>query len=293
MKIVFIGAVKFSESCLKKLISIDSKIVGVCTLEKSSFNTDHVDLKKICDENSIPAKYMNDIHTKNNIEWIKSLDPDVIFCFGWSKILKKDILNIPPLGVIGYHPAELPKNRGRHPIVWALVLGLSETASTFFFMDENADSGDIISQSKVLIQKNDNAKSLYDKITDAAMRQLEIFVPKLASCEINRTVQNHNNSNLWRKRNFNDGKIDWRMSSSSIYNLVRGLTKPYVGAHFEFLGNNISVWEVEIIMNNKLNIEPGKVIMVTKKGPIIKTGDQSVLLKHIEPKVELKKGMYI
>tara|TARA_B100001778_G_C18387638_1_gene538278 strand:- start:323 stop:805 length:483 start_codon:yes stop_codon:yes gene_type:complete len=160
-------------------------------------------------------------------------------------------------------------------------------------MDENADSGDIISQSKVLIQKNDNAKSLYDKITDAAMRQLEIFVPKLASCEINRTVQNHNNSNLWRKRNFNDGKIDWRMSSSSIYNLVRGLTKPYVGAHFEFLGNNISVWEVEIIMNNKLNIEPGKVIMVTKKGPIIKTGDQSVLLKHIEPKVELKKGMYI
>ena len=34
---------------------------------------------------------------------------------------------MPALGVIGYHPAELPKNRGRHPLIWALVLGLKKT----------------------------------------------------------------------------------------------------------------------------------------------------------------------
>ena len=47
---------------------------------------------------------------------------------------------------MGYHPAELPYNRGRHPIIWALALGLKSTASTFFYMKEGADDGDIISQ---------------------------------------------------------------------------------------------------------------------------------------------------
>lgn len=36
------------------------------------------------------------------------------------------------MGVLGYHPAKLPQNRGRHPLIWALALGLKKSASTFF-----------------------------------------------------------------------------------------------------------------------------------------------------------------
>ncbi|MFQ8877714.1 MAG: hypothetical protein ACLR7N_03875 [Roseburia hominis] len=43
--------------------------------------------------------------------------------------------------------------------------------------------------------------------------------------------------NVWRKRGKRDGEIDWRMSSRAIYNLVRALTKPYVGAHFVYRGS--------------------------------------------------------
>ena len=62
------------------------------------------------------------------------------------QINPKESLGFVHLEVIGFHLAAMPANRGRHPIIWALVLGLQETASTFFFMDEGADSGDIISQ---------------------------------------------------------------------------------------------------------------------------------------------------
>ena len=79
------------------------------------------------------------------------------------------------MGVLGYHPAELPKNRGRHPIIWALVLGLKRTASTFFFMDEGADTGDILSQYKINISKNDNAETLYNRIIEVAMKQVDEF----------------------------------------------------------------------------------------------------------------------
>lgn len=72
------------------------------------------------------------------------------------------------MGVIGFHPAALPNNRGRHPIIWALALGLNETASTFFKMDEGADTGDIVSQVKIPICESDYAADLYENIMCAA-----------------------------------------------------------------------------------------------------------------------------
>ena len=89
-----------------------------------------------------------------------------------------------------------------------ISLGLSETASTFF-MDEGADSGDILSQKKS-IDKHENASTLYAKITKTALNQIEDFIPKLISGDFQKTPQNHKKANLWRKRNINDGS-DWRM----------------------------------------------------------------------------------
>ena len=80
-------------------------------------------------------------------DWISDRRPDVIFCFGWSYLLGKEMLEDAPLGVIGYHPTALPKNRGRHPIIWALALGLAENWVDLLFHGRGADSGDILSQS--------------------------------------------------------------------------------------------------------------------------------------------------
>ena len=79
-------------------------------------------------------------------------------------MIGKDVLNIPSKGIIGNHPAELPYNRGRHPIIWALALGLESTASTFFIMNESADTGDIISQETISIKDTDYARDLYNKL---------------------------------------------------------------------------------------------------------------------------------
>ena len=58
MRIVFIGTVEFSLKALEKLIELDAGIVGVCTKEKSSFNTDYADITKVCKANQIPYKWV-------------------------------------------------------------------------------------------------------------------------------------------------------------------------------------------------------------------------------------------
>lgn len=255
MKILFIGSVAFSAHALRELIALSADVVGVCTLSASSFNADHADLTPIAKRAGIPVRETPDINSAESMDWIRARAPDVIFCFGWSRLIRAPLLAVAPLGVIGFHPAALPANRGRHPIIWALVLGLSETASTFFFMDEGVDSGDILSQVPVPIHPTDDAASLYDRITQTAMGQLRAFVPQLANGAFQRQPQDHERVNVWRKRGPADGRIDWRMSAESIHNLVRGLTRPYIGAHFELGDQHITVWRTAVEASAPPNIE--------------------------------------
>ena len=289
MKIVFIGTVEFSFKSLEILIDMGANIVGVCTKETSRFNADFVDITPLCKENNIPYKYVEDINSQENINWIDSLNPDIIFCFGWSSLIKEQLLTLTPMGVVGFHPSNLPHNRGRHPIVWALALGLKKTASTFFFMDKGADSGDILSKNDIIITYNDDARTLYDKIITTALIQIKSFVPQLEKNKYSRLAQDHTKANIWRKRTKKDGLIDFRMNSNSIYNLVRALTKPYVGAHIEHNKKDIIIWKVQEVPFEQHNIESGKVIEVDGKTILVKTYDGAIrILEHqfsILPKV--------
>jgi methionyl-tRNA formyltransferase len=293
VKILFIGTVEFSYQALIKLIALDADIAGVCTKEKSKFNSDFADLTPLCRKNNIPFKFVDDINSVENINWIKNLKPDIIFCFGWSNLIKKELLTLAPMGVVGFHPAALPQNRGRHPLIWALALGLKQSASTFFFMDEGADTGDILSQEYFDILYEDAAKSLYDKVTSVALKQIEDFLPKLQNNSFQRIKQNHNKANTWRKRGKNDGKIDFRMTANAIYNLVRALTKPYVGAYIEYKGEEISVWKVEEINFDEKNIEFGKVLENDGTRIMVKTYDKAIRIIEHDFKELPKVGEYL
>lgn len=293
LKILFIGTVEFSLRTLEKLIFLNSEIVGVCTKKSSAFNSDYVSLMPICELNNIPYLFVDDINSKEAITWIKTLAPDIIFCFGWSSLIKKELLTLAPMGVVGYHPAALPKNRGRHPLIWALALGLKESASTFFFMDEGADNGDILSQKEFSILYEDDAKSIYVKVINIALVQIEEFLPKLIDKSYIRKKQDNNLANVWRKRGKKDGVIDFRMNSNALYNLVRALTKPYVGAHIEYNGKNICVWKVEEIKYDKHNIESGKVIESGNGTIVVKTYDSAIKILEHEFETLPKIGEYL
>lgn len=293
MKIFFIGTVEFSKKALQKLIEINAQVVGVCTKEKSDFNSDFSDLTPICKENKVPYKFTDDINSKDNIAWIKSLSPDIIFCFGWSNLLNSELLTLAPMGVLGYHPAKLPQNRGRHPLIWALVLGLKQSASTFFFMNKSADRGDILSQMDFDILHSDDAQILYNRVIDIALIQIQEFVPQLENKTYQKIKQNHKKANSWRKRSKIDGEIDFRMSSQAIYNLVRALTKPYIGAHVKYKERDAIVWKVKVVKNNQDNIESGKVLESFENTILVKTDDGAIVILDHEFKELPAVGEYL
>ena len=187
----------------------------------------------------------------------------------------------------------MPINRGRHPIIWSLALGLRSIGSTFFIMDKLPDNGDIISQKNVRISNNDNAKSLYEKLIKVSQKQVVEIKGQILRKKFIRIKQSRKNGNTLRKRTIADGIIDWRMDSNSIYDLIRALTSPYVGAHFIYKGKKIKVWHAKKHKESNLNIEPGKVLISNKSLIKIKCGVGSISLIDYEPKINILVGDYL
>jgi len=287
MKIIFIGCVQFSCKLLDHLLATEDpniEVVGVVTREASSFNADFKSLVLIAKKNDIPFFIAQGNDQEAMLSWCKEKVPDVVYCFGWSYLLKEPMLKFPKLGVVGYHPTLLPQHRGRHPIIWALALGLRETGSTFFFMDDNVDSGDILSQKKIQILDSDDACSLYAKLVNVACEQMNEFTPQLISGDFKRLIQDESKASYWCKRTKEDGVINWEMSAQNIHNLVRALTRPYGGAHFNYDGKEIKVWKTEIVYENDqmMRADTGRVLADDADGIIVKCGKGSLKLLDID-----------
>ncbi len=296
LRILFIGSAESSRLLLKKCISLKLNIVGVCT-KKNSKNSDFVDLKKNIKNKKIDFKYIKKINSPSVFTWIKNKSPNLIFCFGWSEILKKKIINLPSIATVGFHPTKLPKNRGKHPIIWSLALGLKRTASSFFLIkNEKVDSGKVISQKQVVISNEDNAASLYKKIMRAAIIQLEQIIRNFKKNKI-RIINTNSKSNYWRRRYYSDGKIDWRMTAFSISNLIKALDKPYPYAHFFFKGKEIKVMKSNLISKKTPrkyeNFVPGNIILKNNSFFDVRCGSGIIRILKTNKKINLKKTNYL
>lgn len=291
---VYIGCVESSYIILKDLLQKGYIVSGIVTKEKSEFNSDFHSLKPLAEEYGIDCYCTRNVNDEETVNFIQSKSPEVIYCFGWSNLIGKKILDVPSYGVIGLHPTAIPMNRGRHPIIWALALGLTKTASSFFVMDENADTGDVVSQTDIMIDYDDDAQSLYNKVLDTAKMQVIELTKQIENGRLNRIPQNTKLGNTWRKRGRMDGQIDWRMSCDGIYNLVRALTHPYVGAHFVYKEKDYKVWKCKVhITDEYANIEPGKVVKINSNNSfIVKAYDGLVYVLNCDA-ISIKEGEYL
>ena len=198
--------------------------------------------------------------------------------------MKRELLEIPSKGCIGLHPTLLPERRGGAPINWPIIDGLSKSAVTFLYLDEGLDSGDIIVQRKFEISLEDTTKTILQKITDIAVQLIKGYYPLLAEGKALRKPQDHSKATYTRRRRPEDGFIDWKRTSLSIYNWVRALTTPFPGAFTYWEGKKVIIWESQLPKGYKprFKVQPGEVLdILDQKGIIVATADSCILVKDV------------
>ncbi len=60
---------------------------------------------------------------------------------------------MPRLGIVNGHPSLLPRYRGPFPIAWAIRNGETEIGMTFHLMDAAFDTGNVLAQKAVPLQR--------------------------------------------------------------------------------------------------------------------------------------------
>lgn len=272
-----IGCVELSKRLFDVAVRSPAvEVVAVVSREQSPRNSDFFSLGPPAQEHGIPVHMARGRDDKEIRDFFIQQRVDLGLCVGWSYLLSDEVIRIASKGFIGYHPSELPKNRGRHPFIWALALGLKETASTFFMLETNADEGPVLDQQRVLIEQGDDARRLYDKIAKVAEAQLESILPAYIEGVLQPVSQDTELANNWRKRSAADGRIDWRMNFEAIDCLVRALRPPYPGATCGYEGHDIVISMVAPGPDAPTNIEPGKVLGVNGRELIVKCWGGSV-----------------
>lgn len=282
MKIIFIGGVEYSKELLLYILKKGWKISILFSYNESKkkFYSDYACFDEISKEYGIKHVKVNNINDAENIQLIKKTNPDLILVMGWSQLLKSDLIQIPRLGVIGSHPTELPKYRGRAPIPWSIIKELNESALTFFYIQDGVDDGDILDQRKFVIDIYDDATSIYKKIIDIGKEMLDENLLKISQGKSKRKKQN---SELfienWPKRTPADGKIDWEKTAHEIHNLIRAITHPYPGAFTFFKHSKLIIWKSIFSQEKSKGI--GKIMEINKDGIKIGTGEGTIIIKDI------------
>lgn len=161
----------------------------------------------------------------------QKLSPDLIFCRSYSLLIPDAVLKTVNDNAINLHPALLPKNRGPNPIQWAIIKGEIQTGVTLHCMNQDFDSGDIITQQKVEIAFEDTWVDLKDKLFTAAQELLSKELPKILSGQIQRVSQDEKQASQNSRITSDFPQIDFKtMSDLQIYNLIRAQVSPLQGA---------------------------------------------------------------
>jgi methionyl-tRNA formyltransferase len=259
--IVFLGEDSFSNIVLISLFKAGYKIPLVITPWYN--NEIHKRLENTALSNGAEYIREKNINSKNIIEKVKNIKPDLLISSHFEKLIKKELINIPSLGCLNLHPSLLPFYKGMSPQHWPIINGEKKTGITIHFIDESIDTGNIILQKEINL--NDN---MY--VSDLQLLWTKMY--QTIMCEAIKMVINGNKGekqqttagSYFGKLKPEQCEINVSKGIKSAYNLIRGVSLPYHGAYIQIDNKKLIIWQAEIIADKPETII-GKIIERQRK----------------------------
>jgi len=141
---------------------------------------------------NIPLERIQNVNNKSFIDYLKTLELDLIVSFSAPSIFKEELLNIPKEGCINLHCSYLPQYSGILPSFWVLYYDEKETGVTVHYMDNKIDNGKILAQQKVEISPSTSwldliikTKRIGGELMIDVLSNLESYVSQIKRNEVN------------------------------------------------------------------------------------------------------------
>ena len=233
-KIIFMGTAQFAIPCIDNIKKNNFNLLAVVTSPDKpagrGLKISESPVKEYAKKHQLNLLQPVNLKDSKFINQIKTLKPDLIVVVAF-RMLPEILWAIPSYGSINVHASLLPKYRGAAPINWAIINGEKQTGVTTFFINDRIDAGDVIGQSKIDINKDENAGELHNRLMRLGADLLIKSIHKIFSSKQSIATKQLEGKNLNAapKLNKTNCKINWEDSCINIHNKIRGLS-PYPGA---------------------------------------------------------------
>lgn len=273
LKVVIIGYGEMFTNMIAGTLDSNSQILGVLRHNRvkyprffrwlmDTFNPD-------CDYNYIKSYNLNEIKVNSaNSEAFRkkliSLNPDILLVASWSEKIQKLTFDIPKIATINVHPSILPRYRGPNPYMNVIMNLETESGVTFHLMDEKFDSGAILDQRTVQIDKSDTSKELKAKTVLTARGAVCELFEKLSEDVIFPVSQNESKATYF-STDFNP-EVIFSHSAEEISAQIRCI-HPWARTYF-FVGKyifNANPYQVTVMENTTPYLEIGTVVDISIK----------------------------
>lgn len=193
---------------------------------------------------------------------------------------------------VNFHGAILPKYRGRHGNIWAMINDETRLGITAHEIDDGFDSGKVAGI-KTFEIKDDMSRAQIEKAMATAHEDiLTEFMSEEG--EIRSDHEPTSENIYWRSRTKQDGFVNWHSSARDIYLFVRALSRPGLYAWSRYNRHSFSFVELAISemtasgLAGRVVVKDGKTLICAGDGRLLE-----VVSYESETGSELREGMVL
>ncbi|MBM4142904.1 MAG: methionyl-tRNA formyltransferase [Lentisphaerae bacterium] len=247
--------------------------------------------KDLAARRGVPVLSPGDVNSAASLEDLRGRRPDIVVVAAFGQILRRGLLELPPLGCVNLHASLLPSYRGAAPIQWALANGERATGVTSMWMNARMDAGDVILQREVAIRDDDTAGSLQERLAAEGAALMDETLDLIGKGAAPRRPQAEDRATYAPRLRKEDGRIDWSLSARAIYNRIRGFNPwPCCRARLpaERGGGMLRILRARVEPAAAAGAgaaAPGRVLEAGGDGPLVAAGEPTtgVRLTEVQP----------
>jgi methionyl-tRNA formyltransferase len=226
MRIVFFGTPQFAVASLERLLHERYDIAAVVTQpdkphgrSRSTLVDPPVKLAAAKAGLQVlqPERPTGDVFLAS----LRRLAPDLGVVVAYGHILRRDLLTLPPRGMINVHASLLPRFRGAAPIQHAILEGGGVTGVSIMKMEEGLDSGPVLLQVDTPIGERETAGELSGRLAELGATALLAALARLEDGTASAEPQDAAAATYAPKVDRDSARLDWTRQPAALARQVR------------------------------------------------------------------------
>ena len=289
LNLLFMGTPEISAYVFEQMILDGYHFVGLVAQPDHPVGRkgiiEKVPTKVIAEKYDIPV--FQPVKIRKDFSFMDNLKVDLVITLAYGQIVPQGFLDIPRFGCLNLHGSLLPKLRGASPVQTALINNEKVTGVTLMEMVAAMDAGRMYGKKEVVIGEDDNATSLFKKISEAAKDLVLELLPKYINGELEGVPQDEEQVTFCSLIKPEQEKLDLSKDILEVYGYIRGLSDE-PGAYLYLDNQKLKIFKAKIA-NDLVNAEVGTIVQADKRGLLLQC--QNGQLAILELQKEGKKRM--